>query len=178
MPALPAPTTQMRWSLRASRGLPCTVSAPYRPANAVAAVPCSHTLIRSLIDDPQHGQGLLPNVNRLIATAQSASVEPHSLLNAQREMIAEELLLSLNHRRSLHMSPGSPEQVPNTNLYMDRRSLAPTPMCRMLYTAMSTPVDHLSSRIFLGQCSRARTQSMTLLSIDAGCTDRSGWQFG
>ena len=39
MPALPAPTTTMRWSLMACTGLPCTASAPYRPASAVAAVP-------------------------------------------------------------------------------------------------------------------------------------------
>ena len=39
MPALPAPTTTMRWSLMACTGLPCTASAPYNPASAVAAVP-------------------------------------------------------------------------------------------------------------------------------------------
>ena len=40
MPALPAPATTNRWSFRALCGRPFTFIAPYRPATAVAAVPC------------------------------------------------------------------------------------------------------------------------------------------
>lgn len=41
MPALPAPSTTMRCCVRLCAGLPWTFSAPYTPARAVAAVPCS-----------------------------------------------------------------------------------------------------------------------------------------
>ena len=40
MPALPAPTSTMRCWASSLLLLPCTRSAPYTPATAVAAVPC------------------------------------------------------------------------------------------------------------------------------------------
>ena len=40
MPALPAPTSTMRCCASSLLLLPCTRSAPYTPATAVAAVPC------------------------------------------------------------------------------------------------------------------------------------------
>ena len=43
MPALPAPATTKRWSFSALFGRPFTFIAPYRPATAVAAVPCDRS---------------------------------------------------------------------------------------------------------------------------------------